>query len=313
MELKSGEKTGKFVKMATALVEEDIEPQVIKQGYIKKKAEHFKDWRQRYFILKDNGEFTGYRKEPSTEAELTNILNNFTVKNCEIIVTDQPKKFSFIIRGLHLTTIVERTFHTNTEEDRQSWVQAIEHVKLKLEEDEARDQVPDTTEDDSRPIRERVSFEDFAFIKVLGKGAFGKVMLCRERLTNQLYAMKIVKKDVVIRRNQVDNIKTEKRVLQRTNHPFLLTMKYCFSTADRLCFVTEYVNGGDLYFHLARSRNFRFSEERAQFYGAEITCALGYLHRKGILYRDLKLENVLLDQDGHIKIADFGICKEGIG
>ena len=119
------------------------------------------------------------------------------MKNCEIIVTDQPKKFSFIIRGLHLTTIVERTFHTNTEEDRQSWVQAIEHVKLKLEEDEARDQVPDT-EDDPRPTRERVSFEDFDFIKVLGKDAFGKVMLCRERVTNQLYAMKIVKKDVVI-------------------------------------------------------------------------------------------------------------------
>ena len=81
-------------------------------------AEHLKDWRQRYFILKDNGEFIGYRKEPSTEAELTNILNNFTVKNCEIILTDRPKKFTFIIRGLHLTTVVERTFHTESEDER---------------------------------------------------------------------------------------------------------------------------------------------------------------------------------------------------
>ena len=81
-------------------------------------AEHLRDWRQRYFILKDNGEFIGYRKEPSTEAELSNILNNFTVKNCEIILTERPKKFTFIIRGLHLTTVVERTFHTDSEEER---------------------------------------------------------------------------------------------------------------------------------------------------------------------------------------------------
>ena len=101
-----------------ASIAEDRFPNVIKQGYLKKRGEHIPNWRQRYFILKDNGEFIGYRKEPSTEAELSNFLNNFTVKNCEIILTDRPRKFVFIIRGLHLTTVVERTFHTDSEEER---------------------------------------------------------------------------------------------------------------------------------------------------------------------------------------------------
>jgi len=302
-----------------ASIAEDKSPKVIKQGYIKKKAEHLKDWRQRYFILKDNGEFIGYRKEPSTEAELTNILNNFTVKNCEIILTDRPKKFTFIIRGLHLTTVVERTFHTESEDERQSWVNAIENVKRKLEDGEIVE--TDEANDPSNPFSKRgetkkrtgkskVTFENFEFLKVLGKGTFGKVILCREKATNQLYAMKILKKEVIIKKDEVEHTMTEKRVLQRTDHPFLLTLKYSFTTVDRLCLVTEYVNGGELYFHLARER--QFSEERTRFYGAEIICAIDYLHRKAIIYRDLKLENLLLDKDGHIKIADFGLCKEEI-
>lgn len=88
------------------------------------------------------------------------------------------------------------------------------------------------------------------------------------------------------------------------------SLKYSFQTADRLCFVMEYVNGGELFFHLSRSRI--FTEDRTRFYGAEIISALGYLHSQGIIYRDLKLENLLLDKDGHIKIADFGLCKEDI-
>lgn len=112
-----------------------------------------RDWRDRYFILKDNGDFIGYKKEPSTEAELNNVLNNFTVKNCEIILTDRPRKFTFSIRGLHLTTVVERTFHAESEEERLSWVNAIEAVKRKLEDNETIE--ADEANDPSNPFSKR--------------------------------------------------------------------------------------------------------------------------------------------------------------
>ncbi|VDP77645.1 unnamed protein product [Echinostoma caproni] len=109
-------------------------------------------------------------------------------------------------------------------------------------------------------------------------------------------------------KEEVEHTMTENRVLQQCRHPFMTELRYSFTTPDRLCFVMEYVNGGELYFHL--SREHFFSEERTRFYAAEITLALGYLHGQNVVYRDLKLENLLLDKDGHIKIADFGLCKE---
>lgn len=142
------------------------------------------------------------------------------------------------------------------------------------------------------------------------QGTFGKVILCREKATQLLYAIKVLKKEVIIAKDEVAHTLTENRVLRNTNHPFLIQLKYSFQTSDRLCFVMEYVNGGELFFHLSKERI--FTEERTRFYGAEILLALGYLHSQGIIYRDLKLENLLLDREGHIKIADFGLCKEHI-
>merc|ERR1719223_2634037 len=103
---------------------------------------------------------------------------------------------------------------------------------------------------------------------------------------------------------------TESSVLKSTSHPFLAGLRCSFMSKDLLCFVMEYVNGGELFFHLSREKV--FSEDRARFYGAEIVLAITYLHERGIIYRDLKLENLLLDKDGHIKITDFGLCKEEI-
>uniref|UniRef100_A0A8C2DKD0 protein kinase C n=1 Tax=Cyprinus carpio TaxID=7962 RepID=A0A8C2DKD0_CYPCA len=152
---------------------------------------------------------------------------------------------------------------------------------------------------------------DFDLIRVIGRGSYAKVLLVRLKKNEQIYAMKVVKKELVHDDEDIDWVQTEKHVFeQASTNPFLVGLHSCFQTESRLFLVIEYVNGGDLMFHMQRQR--KLPEEHARFYAAEICIALNFLHEKGIIYRDLKLDNVLLDQDGHIKITDYGMCKEGI-
>lgn len=166
--------------------------------------------------------------------------------------------------------------------------------------------VSDDFKEDMKPVR----LKDFALLKVIGKGSFGKVMLVRKRENNKIYAMKVLQKDNVIKRNQVEHTKTERSVLGQIIHPFIVTLRFAFQTKRKLYFVMDYCPGGELFFHLGRAG--RFSEQRSKYYAAQMITALEYLHSKDIVYRDLKPENVLLDAAGNIQLTDFGLSKEGI-
>jgi len=156
----------------------------------------------------------------------------------------------------------------------------------------------------------RIGLDHFNFLTVLGKGNFGKVMLAETKRSRKLYAIKVLKKEFIIEDDEVESIRSEKRVFliaNRERHPFLTNLHACFQTETRVYFVMEYISGGDLMLHIQRGQ---FGTKRAQFYAAEVCLALKYFHENGVIYRDLKLDNILLTLDGHIKIADYGLCKE---
>lgn len=168
-------------------------------------------------------------------------------------------------------------------------------------------------EPDSRRQSGEMSMESFRLLSVLGRGHFGKVILAQYRSTNEYFAIKALKKGDIIARDEVDSLLSEKRIFEVANtirHPFLVNLFACFQTEQHVCFVMEYAAGGDLMMHIHADV---FSEPRAVFYAACVVLGLQYLHENNIIYRDLKLDNLLLDTDGYVKIADFGLCKEGMG
>lgn len=155
-----------------------------------------------------------------------------------------------------------------------------------------------------------VNMSDFDTLKVLGRGSFGQVMLVRKKDTGKLYAMKVLVKKNVVKRKQVEHTRTERRVLGYTHHPFIVALHFAFQTENKLYFVLDYCAGGELFFHLSRLK--RLTEDQARIVCAELVLALGHLHNESVVYRDLKPENILLGSDGHVKLADFGLAKEGV-
>lgn len=176
---------------------------------------------------------------------------------------------------------------------------------------QSRPESPKKTKNKKR--RRKIGLDDFQFLAVLGKGNFGKVMLAESRHTSKLCAIKVLKKDFIVENDEAESVRSEKNIFlkaNKENHPFLLNLHCCFQTENRIYFVMEYVSGGDLMWHIQKSR---FSAKRAKFYACEVLLGLQHLHQQNIVYRDLKLDNILLTYKGHIKIADYGLCKENMG
>merc|ERR1711998_65017 len=148
---------------------------------------------------------------------------------------------------------------------------------------------------------------EFEIMDTLGTGTFGRVRLVKYKKDSKWMAMKILKKSEIIRLKQVEHIKAEKSILGSINHLFIVNMFGAFQDERCLYMCMEYVIGGELFSHLRRAG--RFTNEVTRFYAGEIVLAFDYLHKQDIVYRDLKPENLLLDQDGHVKITDFGFAK----
>ncbi|KAK3066041.1 Serine/threonine kinase [Teratosphaeriaceae sp. CCFEE 6253] len=161
----------------------------------------------------------------------------------------------------------------------------------------------------SRPlvVTNEVNLNHFRLLRVVGKGAFGKVRIVERRDTGLTFALKYIRKDEVVRSESVRNIIRERRMLEHLNHPFLCNLRYSFQDMEYLYIVVDLMNGGDLRFHITRKT---FTEEAVRFWIAQLGCALRYIHQQGIVHRDVKPDNVLLDSEGHVHLADFNVASD---
>ncbi|KAF1940599.1 kinase-like protein [Clathrospora elynae] len=154
---------------------------------------------------------------------------------------------------------------------------------------------------------DQVNLNHFRLLRVVGKGAFGKVRIVERKDTGLTFALKYIRKDEVVRSESVRNIIRERRMLEHLNHPFLCNLRYSFQDIEYLYIVVDLMNGGDLRFHISRKT---FTEEAVRFWIAQLGCAVRYIHGQGIVHRDIKPDNVLLDSDGMVHLADFNVASD---
>ncbi|TRX92350.1 hypothetical protein FHL15_006736 [Xylaria flabelliformis] len=152
-----------------------------------------------------------------------------------------------------------------------------------------------------------VNLNHFRLMRVVGRGAFGKVRIVERKDTGLSFALKYIRKDEVVRSESVRNIIRERRMLEHVNHPFICNLRYSFQDIEYMYLVVDLMSGGDLRFHISRKT---FTEEAVRFWISELACALRYVHGQGIIHRDVKPDNVLLDADGHVHLTDFNVASD---
>lgn len=244
----------------------------------------------------------------------------FSLKEAHAEADPEPEKpFAFVVRDGNETAL---RLAATSELELAQWLRWINEIKsLSHGSNHTNDEPPalPPVPKNACIVQQHVSnmnqesdatLADFERLKVIGKGSFGKVLLVRKKQTKRVYAIKVLSKRLIVARNEVEHTRSEKSILMKLECPFLVALHYVFETPAKLYFVMDYINGGELFFHLHKEK--KFSEERVRFYAAEIVAGLDYLHAAGVIYRDLKPENLLLTNEGHLVMTDFGLSKEGL-
>jgi serine/threonine protein kinase len=168
----------------------------------------------------------------------------------------------------------------------------------------------DSEDNNNTNPKEKVGPSNFICLALLGQGSFGEVYLVQEKNTLNYYAMKVLDKKRIEKQNIFKYAMTERNVLSIINFPFIVKLNYAFQTKEKLFLLLDYCPGGDLSKQLQIQT--RFSEDKAKFYICEIALALGELHKKDIIFRDLKPDNIVIDKEGHAMLTDFGLSREGV-
>ena len=256
-----------------------------KEGWLTKEGKKFKSWKRRWFVL--NKTQLNYYKTPGTKLLGTIELS----KAIKIDVNDeQSNLFEIFIPNV-------RTYRlkSDSKEELASWITILKSCIG-----------PRTPPKIPRPVH-RYCLDDFDKIDELGVGTFGKVSLVRCKRDGKLYAMKTMTKKLLEEYDQIQAIILERNILFEIKHPFLVSAHFSFQSEDKVFLILDYVSGGNMLERI-REEDY-FNEDRARLYAAEASLALGYLHKIGYIYRDMKSDNVLIGSDGHIKITDFGLIK----
>ena len=162
--------------------------------------------------------------------------------------------------------------------------------------------------DSSELVTVKLSYADFEPLKLLGTGAFGRVILVRYNSNNKLYAMKMLSKNQIKIKKQEKHSKNERDLMVKLNNPFILNIKFAFQDESKLYIVSEFLQGGDMFYHIHHS-TIKMTEDTVKFYVIELILGIEFLHKNNVIFRDLKPENILLDSEGHIRISDFGLSK----
>ena len=215
-----------------------------------------------------------------------------------------PEAYKFFMEQ-HVENVIKR--FRDTRERRMSLEKRMEQHKLKEEtRDQMRRILAQRESNYLRLRRAKMDRSHFTQLKILGRGGFAEVSLVRKKDTDELYALKTLKKDEVIKRNQVAHVKAERDILAEADNEWVVKLFYSFQDAEHLYFVMDYIPGGDMLSLLVKLQV--FSEDLARFYIAELVLAIDSVHKMGFIHRDIKPDNILVDRHGHIKLTDFGLC-----